>query len=432
MDITNLKEVSTALVAFLALGVGAYAYNNVSDNTPQPEQSGRTVVAKQNPGQVLFRNRDAQYRIPSVVECKSGKIIAFADHRYDNKDIGEGRHIDIVMKESTDKGLSWTETERVVAKGGNRIADSFDCAHGDAATVVDWNTGEILLMCASGGIGYWESTREKPQMMGRYYSGDDGKTWQVREVTRDVYGLMDEVNSAFFTSGRICQSRLIKAGSHYRIYSALTTHQGNRVLYSDDFGVTWGVLGSNAYATAPKGDEAKIVELPDGNVLISSRTQYGRFFNIFRYADAKTAQGSWDKVAMSSAGNNGVRNGDSACNGEIINVKAKDANGKKVDLLLQSVPMGPGRSNVAIFYKALRTPDDYASPETIAGNWEGRFQVSDTTSAYSTMVQNKEGDIIFLYEENAFRHPETEPDDYYDIVFKTFSISEITVGKYCR
>ncbi len=432
MNITNRKKASIALAAFLSLSISAYAYSTGSNDTPLPKHGRQAAATRQSLGQTLFRNKDAQYRIPAIVECKSGKIIAFTDHRYDNKDIGEGRHIDIVMKESTDNGLSWTETERIIAKGGNRIADSFDCAHGDAATVVDWKTGEILLMCASGGIGYWESTREKPQMMGRYYSNDEGKTWQVREVTQDVYALMDEVNSAFFTSGRICQSRIIKAGSHHRIYTALTTHQGNRVLYSDNFGATWGVLGSNAYATAPKGDEAKIVELPDGNVLISSRTQYGRFFNIFRYADAKTAQGSWDEVAMSSAKNNGVRNGDSACNGEIISVKAKDANGRKVNLLLQSVPTGPGRSNVAIFYKALRTPADYASPEAIAGNWEGCYQVSSTTSAYSTMVQTKKGNIIFLYEENAFRHPETEPDDYYDIVFKTFTISEITAGKYSR
>jgi sialidase-1 len=430
MNIIHQQRVSIAIAALLSLSLNASAHNVESSNTPATTQSEQASVATKNLEQTLFKNKEAQYRIPAIVECKSGKIIAFTDHRYDNRDIGGGRHLDIVAKESTNKGISWTETERIIARGGNHITNSFDCAHGDAAPVVDWKTGEILLMCASGGIGYWESTRENPQMMGRYYSNDEGKTWQAQEVTSDVYGLMPEVTSAFFTSGRICQSRRIKAGTHYRLYTALTTRQGNRVLYSDDFGKTWGVLGSNAYATAPKGDEAKIVELPDGNVLISSRTQYGRFFNIFTYADTKTAEGTWGEVAMSSAQNNGVRNGDSACNGEILCVKAKDTNGKKVHLLLQSVPIGPGRSNVAIFYKALRTHADYASPEAIASNWEGSYQVSHTTSAYSTMVQTKKGNIIFLYEENAFRHPETEPDDYYDIVFKQFTINEITAGKY--
>lgn len=46
----------------------------------------------------VFSNAKGQYRIPSIVECKSGKYIAFTDHRYQNQDIGGGRHLDIVMK----------------------------------------------------------------------------------------------------------------------------------------------------------------------------------------------------------------------------------------------------------------------------------------------------------------------------------------------
>lgn len=400
---------------------------------PHDTQSSVEAAEKNSDdGLKLFCHADGQYRIPAIVQCKSGKIIAFTDHRYENKDIGGGRHLDIVMKESLDGGKSWTTDEIMVAEGGNHMADSFDCAHGDAAVVCDRETGEILIMCASGGIGFWESTRENPLMMGRYYSSDEGKTWQKEEVTADIYGLVDDMESAFFTSGRICQSTRIKAGTHYRIYSALATRAGNRVLYSDDFGKNWKLLGVNATETAPKGDEAKIEELPDGNVLINSRTANGRFFNIYRYDNRKKATGAWETVALSSASNNGVLNGDSACNGEILLVNAKDNAGKKVGLLLQSVPMGPGRSNVAIFYKALRSREDYLSPEKIAADWEGFFKVSTTTSAYSTMTESHDGKILFLYEEDAFRHPETEPDDYYNIVYKELSVSQITGGKYTR
>lgn len=400
---------------------------------PHDTQSSVEAAEKNSDdGLKLFRHTDGQYRIPAIVQCKSGKIIAFTDHRYENKDIGGGRHLDIVMKESLDGGKSWTTDEIMVAEGGNHMADSFDCAHGDAAVVCDRETGEILIMCASGGIGFWESTRENPLMMGRYYSSDEGKTWQKEEVTADIYGLVDDMESAFFTSGRICQSTRIKAGTHYRIYSALATRAGNRVLYSDDFGKNWKLLGVNATETAPKGDEAKIEELPDGNVLINSRTANGRFFNIYRYDNRKKATSAWETVALSSASNNGVLNGDSACNGEILLVNAKDNAGKKVGLLLQSVPMGPGRSNVAIFYKALRSREDYLSPEKIAADWEGFFKVSTTTSAYSTMTESHDGKILFLYEEDAFRYPETEPDDYYNIVYKELSVSQITGGKYTR
>lgn len=380
-------------------------------------------------GVTVFSNRDAQYRIPAIVECKSGKLIAFTDHRYDNRDIGGGRHLDIVMKTSTDKGTTWSGTEQMVAKGGDGVATSFGCAHGDAATVVDRKTGRILLMCASGGIGYWESSRKNPLMMGRYYSDDEGKTWKGEEVTKQIYALMPEVESAFFTSGRICQSKLIKVGKYYRVYTALATRQGNRILYSDDFGKTWAVLGKNVAEAAPRGDEAKIEELPNGNVLLSSRVTGGRFFNIYSYDDKKSATGSWGKVAMSGAANHGVTAKNNACNGEVLLVDAKK-NGKKVKLLLQSVPCGPQRTNVGIYYKALETPADYATPEAIAKDWEGCYRVSDTTSAYSTMVQGKDGCIFFLLEENAFRHPETEPDDYYDIRFEKLSIGQITNGQY--
>jgi len=380
-------------------------------------------------GVTVFSNRDAQYRIPAIVECKSGKLIAFTDHRYDNRDIGGGRHLDIVMKTSTDKGTTWSGTEQMVAKGGDGVATSFGCAHGDAATVVDRKTGRILLMCASGGIGYWESSRKNPLMMGRYYSDDEGKTWKGEEVTKQIYALMPEVESAFFTSGRICQSKLIKVGKYYRVYTALATRQGNRILYSDDFGKTWAVLGKNVAEAAPRGDEAKIEELPNGNVLLSSRVTGGRFFNIYSYDDKKSATGSWGKVAMSGAANHGVTAKNNACNGEVLLVDAKK-NGKKVKLLLQSVPCGPQRTNVGIYYKALETAADYATPEAIAKDWEGCYRVSDTTSAYSTMVQGKDGCIFFLLEENAFRHPETEPDDYYDIRFEKLSIGQITNGQY--
>ena len=84
----------------------------------------------------------------------------------------------------------------------------------------------------------------------------------------------------------------------------------------------------------------------------------------------------------------------------------------------------------AYYLKALRTKADYASPEAIAKDWEGAYQVSTTTSAYSTMVQAQDGKILFLYEEDAFRHPETEPDDYYNIVFKKLCVKKITAGKY--
>lgn len=415
--------------SWLALGIALPVTAVLPTSFATRNLTCHVLPSKKQNKQTLFANKDAQYRIPSIVECKSGKLIAFCDHRYQNKDIGGGRRLDIVIKTSTDGGKVWSNSERIIAQGGSNIVTDFNCAHGDAATVVDRETGQILMLCASGGIGFWESSREHPLMMGRYYSDDEGKTWKGEEITHDIYNLVPDVNEAFFTSGRICQSSRIKIGSHYRIYSVLVTRTGNRVLYSDNFGKQWYVLGQNVAESAPKGDEAKIEELPNGDVLLSSRVQDGRYFNIYHYDDQTSASGAWNSVAYSSSKANGIIAKENACNGEVLLVKAKK-NGTSTWLLLQSTPIGPKRTNVAIFYKELKSAADYASSEAIAKDWEGYYQVSDTTSAYSTMIQGKKGQIFFLYEENAFRHPETEPDDYFDIQFACLSIKQITNNKY--
>jgi sialidase-1 len=134
-----------------------------------------------------------------------------------------------------------------------RVASSgFGYAHGDGAVVTDRESGEMLLMCASGSTAY-SSTGIK---VGRYYSSDNGKTWGIKsswttqsnDVTTAMYAIWGSstVTKMFFGSGRICQSRFIKTGNYYRLYAALTTNLGSLVVYSDDFGNTWSALGGTS------------------------------------------------------------------------------------------------------------------------------------------------------------------------------------------
>lgn len=226
------------------------------------------------------------YRIPALLKTNDGKIMAISDFRPCRTDVGGGV-IDVVAKTSDDNGATWGEEKTLVKGDGPN--KPFDIAHGDAAVVCDRKTGEMLMMCASGNVWYWRSTLGNPNRVGRYYS-KDGKNWTGSEITSDIYKLMNgAVNKLFFSSGRICQSSKIKAGSHYRIYSALCTNIGNVVLYSDNFGRTWLPLGGADARPTLDGDEAKVVELPNGSVLLSSRSQKGngRIFNIYTYTNAK-------------------------------------------------------------------------------------------------------------------------------------------------
>ena len=90
-----------------------------------------------------------------------------------------------------------------------------------------------------------------------------------------------------------------------------------------------------------------------------------------------------------------------------------------------SYPKGPKRTNVGIYYKAL-DKGPY-TPEMIAKDWDGFYQVSDKGSAYSTMAWLSNGRLGFVMEEETHC---TTAGGGYTIVFDSFSIDELTDGAY--
>ena len=264
------------------------------------------------------------------------------------------------------------------------------------------------------------------------YSADNGTTWTGQEVTNDIYGIFanyPEVNALFFSSGRICQSSHIKQGSHYRIYSAICTPVGvgSLVLYSDDFGQTWQALGGPEArpTTAPFGDEAKVEELPNGNVLLSCRSKQtatsGRLFNIYDYAT-----GTWGEMAVSNDPESGTYSEDCSCNGELLIVPAmRTSDGRHVHLALQSVPRGKGRQRVSIYYKELLDSSDYDEPLDFTWGWKC-YQISENYSAYSTMIATTDGNIAFFLEDCN----DNNSTSAYDLIYKTLTIKNITDGRY--
>lgn len=419
------------------------------------------------------------YRIPAILN-QNGTLWAFTDDRSNVSstvswgDIGCGE-ISIIAKKSTDNGASWSSST-TVAEGSNSASDFYK-AHGDAAVVCDReDPTKMLVMCASGEIPYntangvtgstvsvtrtwniWRYTYDldvsSAIKVGKYTSTDGGATWSDDDVTKKIYGIWDKASSStypnkvpvtklFFSSGRICQSAIIKNGSNYRLYAALCTNEGSLVVYSDDFGETWSALGGTGARPVPKGDEAKIEELPNGNVLISSRMSGGRYFNIFTYTNQNSATGSWDSYSTSNSSSGGTYAYNNETNGEILLVPAmaKDSN-VPVYIALQSVPAGNTsnsidqntykRSNVSIYWKVLSSTNDLDAPSDFTNGWT-KYEVSSTKSAYSSMVLDKNGDVAFIYEENAINTTigGSGNMDYYDIQFKSLPLSTITNGAY--
>ena len=92
---------------------------------------------------------------------------------------------------------------------------------------------------------------------------------------------------------------------------------------------------------------------------------------------------------------------------------------------MQSVPFGPGRTNVGIYAKELPSDISAITAKVFAADWNMKYQISDTWSAYSTMIQLRNGDIAFYHEES-----HNGMDKTYDMIYQELSLETITSGQY--
>ncbi len=247
------------------------------------------------------------YRIPAIAQATNGDLIAVADYRYSKQDIGmvTNGKLDLRFRISKDNGQTWGAVGTLVAgQGADALVEGDEdtnkmwVAFGDPCIVVDRESGKVLVMSCAGNVSYPAGTREKHQYIVTMYSEDNGQTWsQPVDVAEAIYTKFDESTvgtpaSMFVGSGKISQSKYIKVKDYYRIYCAVLYRDvngvaKNYVLYSDDFGKTWDVLGGvDAPAIPGNTNEPKADELPDGSVVCSGRINGGRQFNIFPYTDA--------------------------------------------------------------------------------------------------------------------------------------------------
>ena len=390
---------------------------------------------------VTDNNQTVPYRIPAIATAKNGNIIAVADHRYSGADIGmvnNGR-IDLDGRISKDNGKTWGKVFTIVrGRGGNYASEGksdFWVGFGDPCIVGDRESNRVLLMSCAGNVSFPGGTRERHQGMARFWSEDGGETWsEPEQFDEQIYSLFDNSKigtpkSMFIGSGKIFQSSTVKVGDYYRIYVSVLYKDVNNVnknyvLYSDDFGKNWAVLGGVDVAPIPSGaDEPKVEELPDGSILCSSRMGGGRYFNIFTFTDSKKAEGSWGTVATSNSSNNGTVG--QSCNGEVMILPAtRNSDGKHVFVALQSVPTNPNsRQKVGIYYKELESLTDYITPAKFAANWHAPHLVSKIGSAYSTMTLQNDTTIGFLFEEETYGKT-------YTIVYKNYNLNYITDAAY--
>ena len=418
--------------------------NDEVDDTKQPEPQPQAPAAERFEVFPLLNPADIPYRIPALACTKDGVLVAVADYRHSGTDIGvtdKGR-IDLRYRLSYDNGNTWTEIMTLIEGKGAQSPDFMNVGFGDPCIVADRESNKVLMMSCAGNVSFQNGTRNNHQNIARFYSEDGGKTWGAPEdIAESIYSQFDAskygpVRSMFVASGRIMQSRTVKVGSYYRLYCAIlardkSSTKMNYVLYSDDFGGSWKVVGSiDTPAVYKTADEPKVEELPNGSLLLSSRYDNGRYFNIFTFTDVNAGQGNWEGAAFSGASNNGVEAKANSTNGEVMLIPVERvADGEKMHILLQSLPLGPDRKNVGIYYKELASEDDYFLPAFLAADWDGVKQISTLNSAYSTMAWQADNRLGFLYEEESHGKSDLAYGGY-TIVYECLAIEDITDGKY--
>ncbi|MEV0481502.1 sialidase family protein [Streptomyces sp. NPDC050508] len=271
----RLRSTLTAaltLAALLMLPSPAHATAQSAAPTPEFDQQV-LFKASQDPGYACFR-------IPAVVKTNDGTLLAFAEGRVLN--CGDAADIDIVVKRSTDDGLTWSPLQVVNRGGGD--------THGNPAPVVDRRTGRILL-AETYNTGRTDSTScsvpcdRTPHLQ---YSDDDGLTWsQPRDLSDEI--LPPNWNS-WYATGPVHGIQLTRGKHRGRLVFGVNTEtwDGSRVtannaalIVSDDGGDHWRIGATDSYPIAADGtwrqkpSEVTLTERIDGSVLVSGREQDG-------------------------------------------------------------------------------------------------------------------------------------------------------------
>ena len=345
---------------------------------------------------MMNENGSKYYRIPALVKAADGSLVAIADRRGDKlNDLPNT--ISVVAKRSTNNGATWSDMV-TIAEGNASLGTTY----GDPAVVLDRETGALICMY-SGDQGFWNST--KTDRAGFYvsFSYDNGVNWTApKSITDEVY--QSNWYGAFVASGRGVQLSSGRICFVANAHVSPTVEQGinEYMIYSDDHGATWQVSTSNA-VDGFRGNESKIVELTNGDLLMSIRNYEGGK----RRFSKSTDQGmNWSAPYTLDDFK------DPSCNGDIIRFPSADG----VSRILHSIPYSNIRENLSVLMS-------YDEGQT----WPVRKTLIEGYSAYSSLEVLDDGTICCLVEEGKW-DGNLPGEDGFDLYLMKFSLEWLTDG----
>ena len=332
----------------------------------------QTSRAQSQPLHYIFQTGTEGYtcfRIPAILQTTKGTLLAFAEARKNScKD--EGR-IDLVVRRSTDKGLTWGPLITAWSDGANTC--------GNPVPVLDKNTGAVVLLMtwnlatdAIRTINAGTSTDTRRVFITR--STDDGLHWQQpAEITSDVkppswgWYATGPCHGIQVSTGKY-KGRLVIPCDFMQSGPGVSHASHSHVIWSDDGGAHWKLGG---IVDIPGVNECSVAELSDGSLLLNMRSKPYR-----RTARSTDGGMSWTTDQEDSTLL------DPACQGSMLSAATTDG----VSLYFSN-PSAPTRTNMTIHLSG-----------DGGRHWQRSHQVYSGPSAYSDLVMPDKDHIGILYE----------------------------------